>query len=184
MERVWKIKYWLGIGYSKKFKYGSSWVQVHAKLYQRTFAALAKWFIATKVWNICVYYNAKFSMATEFYHVMSFKSINIVFETGKYHSWPNTLPFRVGYWGANTRTPGSDPSTRSSPILSLSSLSLVIRQRKPSATWAFNNHSALNYWSSNSTATHNWSFIHEIEIAWWGYETSGQNCFSNWFQRV
>ena len=86
-------------------------------LYQRTFAALAKWFIDTKVWNICVYYNAKFSMATEFYHVMSFKSINIVFETGKYHSWPNTLPFRVGYWGANTRTPGSDPSTRSSPIL-------------------------------------------------------------------
>ena len=51
-----------------------------------------------------------------FYHVTSLKSINIVFETGKYHSWHNTLPFRVGYWGANTRTPESDPSTHSSPI--------------------------------------------------------------------
>ena len=45
----------------------------------------------------------------------SFKPINIVFEVGKYHSWPNTLPFRVGYWGANTRSPVSDPNTRSSP---------------------------------------------------------------------
>ena len=48
-------------------------------------------------------------------HVSSVKSINMVFETGKYHSWPNTLPFQVGYWGANTRTPGSDPSTCFSP---------------------------------------------------------------------
>ena len=58
-------------------------------------------------------------MATDlfgiFYHMSSFKSIDIVFEVGTYHSWPNTLPFRVGYWGANTRTPKSDPSTRSSP---------------------------------------------------------------------
>ena len=45
----------------------------------------------------------------------SFKSINIVFEVGKYHSWPNTLPFQVGYWGADTHTPRSDPSTRSIP---------------------------------------------------------------------
>ena len=52
---------------------------------------------------------------SEFFYVSSFKSINIVFETGKYHSWPNTLPFWVGYWGANTRTPESIPSTRSSP---------------------------------------------------------------------
>ena len=37
----------------------------------------------------------------------------------KYHSWPNTLPFCVGYWGANTRTPGSDPTTHSSPTVSL-----------------------------------------------------------------
>ena len=37
------------------------------------------------------------------YHVTSFKSINIVFETGKHHSWPNTLPFRVRYWGVDTR---------------------------------------------------------------------------------
>ena len=45
------------------------------------------------------------------HYVTSFKSINIVLETGKYHSWPNTLPFRVGYRRANTRTQGSDPWT-------------------------------------------------------------------------
>ena len=32
----------------------------------------------------------------------SFKSINIVSEVDKYHSWPITLPFHVAYQGANT----------------------------------------------------------------------------------
>ena len=36
-----------------------------------------------------------------FYHITSFKPINIVFEVCKYHSWPNTLTL----WGANTCTP-------------------------------------------------------------------------------
>ena len=117
VERVWKIKYWSGIGYLKKFKYGSSRVRVHVKLYQKTLALQAKWSIDTKVWNMCLRQRQIFHghrIFQHFYHVTSFKSINIVFETGKYHSWPNTLPFRVGYWGANNRTPGSDPSTCSS----------------------------------------------------------------------
>ena len=55
-------------------------------------------------------------MATDFfgifYHMKSFKSINIVFEVGNYHGLPSTLP---AYWGANTRTPNSDSSASSSP---------------------------------------------------------------------
>ena len=118
LERVWIIKYWSSIRYLKKFEYGSSRVRVHIKLYQKTLAAQAKWSIDTKVWNVCLWQRQVFHghrIFQHFYHVTSFKSINIVFETGKYHSWPNTLPVRVGYWGANTRTPGSIPSTRSSP---------------------------------------------------------------------
>ena len=46
-------------------------------------------------------------------HMTSFKSVYIVFEDGKYHSWPNTLPFRVVCWGTNTHTSRSDPNTRS-----------------------------------------------------------------------
>ena len=60
--------------------------------------------------EIRVNYNIKFFMATRFYsifkHMTSFQSINIGLEVGKYHSRPNTLPFWVGYLGANTRTPG------------------------------------------------------------------------------
>ena len=118
MERVWKIKCWSGIGYLKKFKYGSSQVWVHVKLYHKTLASQAKWYIGTKVWDMCLRQRHIFHghrIFQHLYHVTSFKSINFVFETGKCHSWPNTLPFRVGYWGANTRTPGSDPSTHSSP---------------------------------------------------------------------
>ena len=43
------------------------------------------------------------------------KSIDIVFEVGGYHSWPNTQPLQVEYWGSNTLTSGLDPSTRSIP---------------------------------------------------------------------
>ena len=49
VERVWKIKYWSGVGYLKKIKYGSSQVWVHVKLYQKTLASLAKWSIDTNV---------------------------------------------------------------------------------------------------------------------------------------
>ena len=108
------------IGYRvfKKIKYGSSRVRVHVELYQKTLASLTKWSIDTKVWNMCLQKCQIFHGHRNFQHfylVTTFKSINIVFETGKYHSWPTTLPFWVGYWGANTRTAGSDPSTRSSP---------------------------------------------------------------------
>ena len=51
------------------------------------------------------------------YYVTSFKSINIVFETGRYHSWPNTLPFLVGYRGPNTHIHVLYPRTRSIPNL-------------------------------------------------------------------
>ena len=81
-----------------------------------------KWSIDTKVRNMCLRQRQIFhghKISQHFYHVSSFKSINIVFETSKYHSWPNTLPFRVGYWGANTLTLGSDSSTRSSPSLEI-----------------------------------------------------------------
>ena len=121
MERVWKIKYWSDIGYLKKFKYRSSRVRVHVKLFQKTLASPAKWSIDTNVWNTCprqcqIFHDQR--TFQHFYHVTGFKLINnIVFETGKYHSWPNTLPFWVGYWGANTCTPGSDPSTGSSPSM-------------------------------------------------------------------
>ena len=122
VERVWKIKYWSGIGYLKKFKYGSSRVRVHVKLYQKTLASLAKWSIDTKVWNMCLRQRQIFPWPqnfSAFYHVSSFKSINIFSETDKYHNWANPLPFRVGYWGANTRTPKSVPSTRSIPSLGM-----------------------------------------------------------------
>ena len=92
--------------------------KIHVKLSQKTLASLTKWSIDTKFWNICLQQRQIFHghrIFQHFYHVTSFKSINIVFETGKYHSWPNTLPFWVGYWGANSRTPWSNPSTRSSP---------------------------------------------------------------------
>ena len=117
VERVWKIKYWSSLGYLKKFKYWLSRVRVHVKPYQKTLASLAKWSIDTKV-GMCLRQRKIFHghrIFQHFYHVMSFKSINIVFETGKYHSWPNTLPFLVGYWGADSCTPGSDPSIRSTP---------------------------------------------------------------------
>ena len=84
----------MGIGYLKKFKYGSSRVQVHVKLYQKTLASLAKWSIDTKVWNMCLQQRQIFHghrIFQPFYHVTSIKSINIVFETGEYHSWSNTL---------------------------------------------------------------------------------------------
>ena len=110
-----KNKGGLGIGYQLNFNHGWGRVQVHVKHYQKTFASPAKWSIDPKVSNMC-YYNIKFSMATDFfgifYHMSSFKSINNVFKVVKYHSLPNTLP---GYWGANTCTPKSDSSTRSSP---------------------------------------------------------------------
>ena len=83
-----KIKYWSGIGYLKKFKYGLSRVRVHVKLYQRTLASLEKWSRDTKVWNMCL-------RQCQIFH--------------------GHRDFRVGYWGANTRTPELDPSTRSSP---------------------------------------------------------------------
>ena len=96
------------VGYLKKNKYGSSRVRVQVKLCQKTLASVAKWSIDTKVWNMCLWQRKIFRghrTLQHFYHVSSFKSTNIVFETGKYHSWPNTLPFRVGYWGANTLLP-------------------------------------------------------------------------------
>ena len=118
VERVWKYKDGSGIGYQLNFNYGSERVRVYVKLYQKNLESLAKWSIDTKVLNVC-HCNIKFMMATDFfgifYHMLNFKSYNIFFEVGKYHSWPNTLPFQVGYWGAITRTPKSDPSTRSSP---------------------------------------------------------------------
>ena len=39
----------------------------------------------------------------------------IVYLVGKYHSWHNTLPFRVRYWEENIHTLGLDQSTCSSP---------------------------------------------------------------------
>ena len=59
------------VGYRvfKKIKYGSSWVSVHVKLYQKTLASLAKCSIDTKVWNKYVFDNAKLSMATEFFSI-------------------------------------------------------------------------------------------------------------------
>ena len=113
------MKNQLLVGYRvfKKIQVRSSRVRVHVKLYQKALASLAKWSIDTKVWNMSLWQRQIFHGHRFFqhlYHVTSFKSINIVFETGKYHSYPNTLPFRVGYWGANTRTPVSDPSTHSS----------------------------------------------------------------------
>ena len=97
------------VGYLKKIKDGSSQVRVHVKLYQKTLASLAKWSMDTKVLNMCLWQSQIFrghKVFQHFYHVMSFRSINIVLETGKYHSWPNTVPFRVRSWGANTHTPG------------------------------------------------------------------------------
>ena len=65
-----------------------------------------------KGFEFCIfYYNIEISMATEILSTFScdsFKSFNIVFEVGKYHSWPNTLPIWVAYWGAITRTPALD----------------------------------------------------------------------------
>ena len=104
-------------GIKKKFKYGSSRVPIHVKIYQKTLASLQKWSIDTKVWNMCLRQRQIFHghiIFQHFHHVASFKSINNVFETGKYHSWPNTLPFQNGYRGANTRTPGPGPSTHCS----------------------------------------------------------------------
>ena len=118
VERVRKINYWLGMGYLKKFKYWLSRVRVNVKLYEKTLASLAKWSIDTKVWNMCLRQRQIFHshrIFQHFFHVTNFKSINIVFETSKYHSWPIILRFWVGYWGANTHTPGSDPDNRSSP---------------------------------------------------------------------
>ena len=48
-----------------------------------------------------------------FYHMTSFKSLNIVLESGKCVSLPNTLPFRDGHWGANNLTLGLNPRTHS-----------------------------------------------------------------------
>ena len=42
------------IGY-RVFKYGSSRVRVHVKLFQKTLASLAKWSIDTTVWNMCLW---------------------------------------------------------------------------------------------------------------------------------
>ena len=42
-----------------------------------------------KVWNMCLRQRKIFhghKIFQHFYHVLSFRSINIVFETGKYHS--------------------------------------------------------------------------------------------------
>ena len=76
---------------------------------------------STQRLRINVYYQIKFSMAIEFLSVFTTSQASnrliIVFEVGKYHCWPNTLPFRIGYWGANTCSPGLDPSTHSSPTL-------------------------------------------------------------------
>ena len=46
-----------------------------------------------------------------------FRSINVVFEAGKYHSRPNSVPFQVGYWGTNNHT--ILPGRLQVPVLSL-----------------------------------------------------------------
>ena len=110
------LKAWGGTGVENQVLIG---YRVHIKLCQKTLASLAKWSIVTKVWYMCLRQCHIFHghrIFQQFYRVTSFKSINIFFEIGKYRSWPNTLPFQVGYWVANTRTPGSDPSTRYSPF--------------------------------------------------------------------
>ena len=93
-----KIKYWSGIRYLKKFKYGLSRSELGPRktLPENTFASLAKWSIDTKVWNMCLQQRQIFhghGIFQHFYHVTSFKSISIVFETGKHHSWPIPYPF-------------------------------------------------------------------------------------------
>ena len=100
VERVWKIKYWLGIGYSKNSS---------KTLPENTCITSEVIHRHKGLEYMCLQKRQIFHghrIFQHFYHVTSIKSINTVFETGKYHSWPNTLPFRVGYWGANTRTSG------------------------------------------------------------------------------
>ena len=83
----------------------------------KTLASLVKWSIDTKIWNMSLLHQIFHGhrIFQHFYHMTSFKSINTVFEVGKYHSWPNNLPFGGGYWGAKTCTYGSDPSAHSRP---------------------------------------------------------------------
>ena len=90
-----KIRIRIAYRVSNKFQ-----VQVHVNLHQKTLASQAMWSIDTKVLNIWqlqhqIFYGHR--IFHHFYHIMlSFKSINIVFDIGKCRSWPNTLTFWVG----------------------------------------------------------------------------------------
>ena len=59
------VGYWI----FKKIQDRSSRGRVHVTFCEKTLASLAKWSIDKKVWNICVYDNAKSSMATEFFSI-------------------------------------------------------------------------------------------------------------------
>ena len=75
--------------------WSTSRVPVIVKLYSTQLASLAKWSIDKKVWNMRLWQRQIFRghrILQHSHYVTSFKSINIVLETGKYHSWPNTLP--------------------------------------------------------------------------------------------
>ena len=111
VELVWKIKYWSGTEYLQKFNCESSRVWVHKKLYTKTLASLAKWHSRHIGLEYVSTTTPKFPWPHNFSAFLSCDELQIK----RYHSGPNTLPFHVGYWGANTRTPGSDPSTCSSP---------------------------------------------------------------------
>ena len=113
-----------------------------------------------------------------FYHVTSFKSINIVLKTGKYHSWPNTLPFQIGYWGANTRTPGSDPSTHTSPTSIVHNYHFLSEFFSSTVTWLYLRH----LWQSSHSIyeTHSnvdlallqrWSHVH-----WFYKQLANRSC--------
>ena len=107
-------------------KWISSTAQVPVKLYKKIFASQAKWSTYTKFSNICLHQHQIF------YCLRNFLNITIWWDSnqycvwiGEYHSWPNTLPFRVRYWGANTHFSGSDPSTRPSQTGEMAKQTLI-----------------------------------------------------------
>ena len=74
---------------------------------------------AKDVWAVKAY-KIKFSKATEFFRIFSIwgaSNQSVLFlRLASNQGRSNTLPFHAGYLGANTRTPGLDPTTRSIPI--------------------------------------------------------------------
>ena len=107
-----KIQILVGYWVSDEFQVQVSPERVYVTLSQMTLASQAKCSVDTK-FQTCVNYNIKFSMATESYSKFSilwWASNREILSLRLACTTADLIPYRVGYWGANT---GLDPNTRS-----------------------------------------------------------------------